>query len=411
MDYRSRIGSNNMKRFFLLFFSLAAFVNAAPYTNIVNDVIQAEETFIYELIVPHTDLPKNRSALRLETRNDFKLLKIDSTDELRPLDKNDSFTMFFGGPKAQKTRIYSFHIKAPKKLGKQDLGSLYWNADGKTTTIEKNISVYVHRPYSKDALDVSLVPSKTTVYEGETFNITLHFHLYDHFHLPLQQPIMDTSSNFNISLIEKPKTDYKPVEDTNNELEASMLFAWLSPTKSGKLAIPPIKVNYTQSTKADVVKTKTLNSTSYEIKNDTISKVAIAAPQSITVIPLPADNKPSNFSGMVGEFSFDANFDHTHLKIGDALTLNINISGDCPPEFIANPKLPDLIGFRWEIPDITIVKKQENSKTITSKNIKVILYPKEKKVFEIPAITYSWFNPIKKKYETASAGPWTIEVE
>ncbi|SIO27557.1 BatD family protein [Fibrobacter sp. UWB11] len=400
-----------MKRFFLLFFSLAAFVNAEPHSNIVNDVIQADETFIYELIVPHKDLPKNRSALRLETRNNFKLLKIDSTDELRPLDKNDAFTMFFGGSQAQRTRIYSFHIKAPEKTGKQVLGSLYWDADGKTTAIESNISVYVHRPYSKDAIDISLVPSKTTVYEGETFSITLKFHLYDHFHTPLQQPVIDTNSNFNITLIEKPKTDYKPVEDTNNELEASMLFAWLSPTKSGKLEISPIKVNYTQSTKDEVVKTKTLNTVSYEIKTDSISKVATATPQSITVIPLPADNKPVNFSGMVGEFRFDANFDRTHLKIGDALTLNINISGDDISGIIANPKLPDLIGFRWEIPEISTVKKNENSKTITSKNIKVILYPKEKKVFEIPAITYSWFNPSKKQYETASAGPWTIEVE
>ena len=39
------------------------------------------------------------------------------------------------------------------------------------------------------------------------------------------------------------------------------------------------------------------------------------------------------------------------------------------------------------------------------------LIPNKSGTLEIPAITYSWFNPSKKKYEKASAGPWTIEVE
>ena len=48
---------------------------------------------------------------------------------------------------------------------------------------------------------------------------------------------------------------------------------------------------------------------------------------------------------------------------------------------------------------------------VTTKNIRVFLYPKKKGQFTIPEITYSWFNPSKKKYETAKAGPWNIEVE
>ena len=48
---------------------------------------------------------------------------------------------------------------------------------------------------------------------------------------------------------------------------------------------------------------------------------------------------------------------------------------------------------------------------ITTKNIRVFLYPKKKGEFTIPEITYSWFNPSKKKYETAKAGPWNVTVE
>jgi hypothetical protein len=114
---------------------------------------------------------------------------------------------------------------------------------------------------------------------------------------------------------------------------------------------------------------------------------------------------------MVGNYSFSANFDRTNLKVGEALTLAISIKGDGTPGTITDPKLPDFSEFRSVPPENSINKKVKGNKVITSKDIKVFLYPKKKGTFEIPAITYSWFNPAKKKYETASAGPWTIEVE
>jgi hypothetical protein len=114
---------------------------------------------------------------------------------------------------------------------------------------------------------------------------------------------------------------------------------------------------------------------------------------------------------MVGNYSFSANFDRTNLKVGEALTLAISIKGDGTPGTITDPKLPDFNDFRSVPPENSINKKVKGNKVITNKDIKVFLYPKKKGTFEIPAITYSWFNPSKKKYETASAGPWTIEVE
>ena len=118
-----------------------------------------------------------------------------------------------------------------------------------------------------------------------------------------------------------------------------------------------------------------------------------------------------NFSGMVGSYSFNADFDRTNLKVGEAMTLTINIKGDGLPGSITDPKLPDFGEFRSVPPENEINKKIVGNKVITTKNIRVFLYPKKKGEFTIPEITYSWFNPSKKAYETAKAGPWNVVVE
>ena len=99
------------------------------------------------------------------------------------------------------------------------------------------------------------------------------------------------------------------------------------------------------------------------------------------------------------------------MTLGDALTLSIQISGDGKPGTITDPKLPDFSDFRSVPPENDIKKKVTGGKVITTKNIRIFLYPKKKGEFEIPAISYNWFNPAKKKYETKTEGPWKIVVE
>jgi hypothetical protein len=209
--------------------------------------------------------------------------------------------------------------------------------------------------------------------------------------------------------------EFKPVEGSRREMQASAKFAWLSPTKSGTLQIPPFKFKYTKRGEPKVVEErKQLGGMSFHaqsIKQESIETETQTPTVTITVKPLPTEGKPENFSGMVGDYKFTADFDRTSLKVGEALTLSINIKGDGTPGTITDPKLPDFSEFRSVPPENNISKKVSGGKVITSKDIKVFLYPKRKGSFEIPAINYSWFNPSKKKYETATAGPWTIEVE
>lgn len=405
-----------MKRILLICLAFAAIASARPSLQVDKDRIEAGQTFHLQLIMPLQELPESRGVPQLETRNGFTFLSLDSSDQVIRPGMEDMFESFFGGgARAYKARVYSFSVRAPKKTGQIDVGQITWEIGGQPQVISSRIPVSVQKSYSDDAISVSLTPSKKSIYEGEQFSVTLGFHTYEHFEGGLQATDMNTGNDFIVHRSDLNNMEFKPVEGARREMQASAKFAWLSPTKSGTLQIPPFKFKYTKRGEPKVVEEKKqmggMSFTSRSVRQESVEAEANSPTINITVKPLPAEGKPADFSGMVGDYKFTADFDRTQLKVGEALTLAIVIKGDGTPGTITDPKLPDFGDFRSVPPENNISKKIAGNKVITTKEIKVFLYPKKKGTFEIPAISYSWFNPSKKKYESTVAGPWTIEVE
>lgn len=395
--------------------ALAAMTFARPSLQFDRERIEMGNTFGLQLVFPLQELPETRSDLRFDSQNGFSLVKIDSTDQtMRP--EVDPFEAFFGGSRARayKARVYTFTLKAPKKTGRISAGAIYLTIDGQERNISGDIPVNIQRAFADDAVTISVTPSKKSVYEGEQFSVNLGIHTYEHFEGNLQATDMNTGNDFIVHRSDLANMKFEPVPNTRRDLQASAKFAWLSPTKSGNLQIPAFKFKYTKLGEPKVVEEKkqmgNMSFSSRSVKQESVEAEATSPSVNITVKPLP-DGKPENFSGMVGNYSFNADFDRTKLKVGEALTLSINIKGDGLPGSITDPKLPDFSDFRSVPPENSISKKVVGNKVITSKAIKVFLYPKKKGEFTIPEIKYSWFNPSKKKYETAVAGPWNIEVE
>lgn len=405
-----------MKRIVLLCLGMATLAAARPSLQLNTERVEAGKNFGLQLVFPLQELPENRSDLQFTAQNGFSLVKTDSTDQIIRPGFDDMFESFFGGGgRAYKARVYTFHLKAPKKTGRIGAGQISMTIDGQKHTIAGEIPVDIQRSFNDDALTVTLKPSKTTIYEGEQISVTLGFHTYEHFEGNLQATDMNTGNDFIVHRSDLANMKFEPVENARRELEASAKFAWLSPTKSGSLQIPPFKFKYTKRGEPKVVEEKkqmgAMSFSSRTVKQESVEAETSTQPLNITVKPLPNEGKPEDFSGMVGNYSFKAEFDRTELKVGEAMTLSINIKGDGLPGSIADPKLPDFSDFRSVPPENNISKKISGNKVVTTKSTKVFLYPKKKGEFTIPEIKYSWFNPAKKKYETAVAGPWTITVE
>ncbi|MCF0222850.1 MAG: protein BatD, partial [Fibrobacter sp.] len=407
-----------MKRYILICLGLSIFAFARPSLQVDRERIEAGQKFGLQLVVPLQEVPENRGELSMHTQNGFTLLGLDSADKVIRPDFDDMFESFFSrgqGNGAYKARIYTFSLKAPQKTGTINAGSITWVINGETQTISPSTQITVQKSYNDEALAVSLEPSKKTIYEGEQFSVTLGFHTFEHFEGNLQATDMSTGNDFILHRSDLSNMKFEPVQGARREMQAHAKFAWLSPTKSGTLQIPPFKFKYTKRGEPKVVEEKKqmggMSFSSRSIRQESVEAETSTPIVNIVVKPLPEEGKPSDFSGMVGDYKFSANFDKESLKVGEALTLSISIRGDGTPGTITDPKFPDFSDFRSVPPENTINKKISGNKVVTSKDIRIFLYPKKKGEFTIPSISYSWFNPSKKKYETATAGPWNIIVE
>ena len=406
-----------MKRILLICLALALGAIARPSLQLDKERIESGKTFGLQLVYPLSDLPENRSGFSIDTQNGFTFMGLDSSDQVIRPSMEDMFNSFFGGGNrgGYKARIYTFKLRAPKKTGRLNVGKILIEFDGQRHPITGDIPVTIQRAYTDDALAVSLTASKKAIYEGEQFYVTLGLHTYEHFEGNLQATDMNTGNDFIVHRSDLSNLKFEPVEGNRREMQASAKFAWLSPTKSGNLQIPPFKFKYTKRGEPKIVEeNKQMGGMSFHsqsIRQESVEAEAQSPIINIMVKPLPEEGRPANFSGMVGSYSFTADFDRTNLKVGEALTLSVEIKGDGTPGTLTDPKFPDFSDFRSVPPENNISKKIVGNKVITTKNIKVFLYPKKKGEFSIPEISYSWFNPAKKKYETAKAGPWNIVVE
>lgn len=123
----------------------------------------------------------------------------------------------------------------------------------------------------------------------------------------------------------------------------------------------------------------------------------------ITVLPFPEEGKPEHFNGAVGDFQFFAGADPRELKVGDPITLKMQIEGDGNLAAVNCPELKNTEGFKTYSPQT----KQENN----TKTFEQIIMPITDTVREIPEIVFSFFAPQQREYKTVKRGPIPIAVK
>jgi len=128
----------------------------------------------------------------------------------------------------------------------------------------------------------------------------------------------------------------------------------------------------------------------------------------IKVYPLPEQNRPPDFSGLVGQYSLAAEAAPTEVNIGDPITLNIMVTG---AEFMENVVLPPLadqpvLKDNFKVPEeIGAGEIDGRVKTFT-----LTIRAKDPSVKEIPGISLNYFNPETGKYEFAATQVIPLQV-
>jgi tetratricopeptide (TPR) repeat protein len=258
------------------------------------------------------------------------------------------------------------------------------------TTTKPNLLERSRQPVSNPDPKVFIRTNvdKQTVYTGEEINFQIHL-------------FRRVSIWSNIS-IDQPKfkgflvNDQKPREETIQNLNAKRYYVFevmnkaLFPLEPGEFTIEPAVVSFVLNTGREYLKTD---------------------PVTITVLPLPQENKPPFFEGAVGEFQLSASINATEIKVNNPINVQIHIDGKGNHLAIKNVHFESSDDtfkiYRSEIEDSVDPDTQKLNKRI----LNYVVVPLKTGDLTVPSFFLAFFNPKIQTYETLQSDPTPIHVE
>ena len=142
----------------------------------------------------------------------------------------------------------------------------------------------------------------------------------------------------------------------------------------------------------------------------TVKKTISAGARTINVKPLPEANKPIDFKGAVGDFSFKVVPSKNQVKFGESLDINVEVSGKGNLKLFELPKLEFPTAF-----DVFEPKHSEEVNTPLSGMVGKIsdtytIVPQAKGKYPIKPLVFSYFDLKSNSYKTITSEEFIVEV-
>lgn len=259
-----------------------------------------------------------------------------------------------------------------------------------------------------DRVFVVLEPKKKSIYINEIVPLTIKLYVNKVGLRDVQFPSID-QEDFSLTEFEKPK-QYQDIY-SNVEYEVIEFNTTFFALKPGDFKLGPAKIKCSLLVKKQSKSSQSgfnddffdsgvfddffgrYESYSLELKSSEIP---------ISVLPVPQEGKPDDFSGAIGEFDFNVSLSPNEVKVGDPITLKASIKGEGNFSTVKLPIVKDNSNFKIYEPQI----KQEAQ----AKNFEQIIMPLNEQVTEIPSLDFSFFNTKTGQYTTINKGPFAIKV-
>lgn len=273
------------------------------------------------------------------------------------------------GDTIYKTPATTFEVPSPSRI----------NSGAKGPVL--NIEAYANAPPS--------------IFPGQRFTVGYRFYYNDNIELKVQElPLLEAKGfkkigSPKISDVNQGTVSIRGIEQ---EVEA---------VKAGKYPFGPSFIEgyiYRQ----DNFGRKQIFSKDIRAEADTVT---------ITVSDFPEKGKPASFNGSIGEdldFSVEL-LSYKDMQVGDTISLALKFSGKGDLSTIQIPKLccePGFPGF-FEMSDIPPIPTPGNGNVVYFVELRAI----SPKVRAIPAIEFSYYNPVKGVYEIRRSEPIPITVQ
>lgn len=270
-------------------------------------------------------------------------------------------------------------------------------------------------------LFIKVIPSKKKVFVGE--QVLLTYKIYSKVpvsQLSLSKPsyagfwVKDVDNGNNSGALQQ-SSEYVNGEEY---ISAVLYEVVVVPQKSGVFEIDPLVVNCVvqlqnknsgrrSNDPFDAFFNDPFFSRSYVNVNKELRTKSLQ----LEVRSLPTANRPESFDNAVGQYTFSAAVDREELKTNEAITLTLIVKGNGNIDLVDIPRpiLPP--DFEVYDPKVTLNAKAQSQGLSGTKKAEYLIIPRAAGTFDIPSISFSFFNPKKGVYEELKSDSFSISVE
>jgi hypothetical protein len=130
----------------------------------------------------------------------------------------------------------------------------------------------------------------------------------------------------------------------------------------------------------------------------------------VDIQPLPVDIQPPGFSGLVGRFQVRVMPSAETVKLGESVTLTIDVVGDGTLAGFKLPQTPADAGFR-AYDDAPVIKTKLLDGRFRSKlTVRRAVVPEEEGTLTVPPVSFVTYDPAAGQYLTVASEPLVVTV-
>ena len=313
------------------------------------------------------------------------------------------------------SKTYSYFLQ-PLKKGSIIIKQASIEIDGeeyKSLPIEVLITDSVSQPsesvtqyYNDDDIELRALISKGSPYLNEP--ITVIYKLYYKAPINISDARETETPNYKDFWSQTIKIPQLKVQREIYKGQNYNVVEWrkvvLYPQKSGQLEISPLSLNLVLDVPTD--KRDFFGNVIY----DQTTQIISTGMRTINVKDLPLNNKPSSFTGAVGQFEFDVILNKSSLRATESFQAELEVKGE------GNLKLFDL-------PDLQVPSSMELFEPQREESINTNLsgmsgsvtklftvIPRFQGSFPIEEVEFSYFDPQLESYKTLKSPRLTVDV-
>jgi BatD DUF11 like domain len=254
---------------------------------------------------------------------------------------------------------------------------------------------------------------KREMYVGESVPAAIQLGMRDGFAISNSLPTLNGSDFTMNNLSVQPERSPKVIDGKH-----FTVYTWhsiLAAVKPGTFSVnftAPVTVRVRTQPRGDSLLDDMLGDPFMQnIFGSSIQKnITVTSPDTaFTVLALPTEGRPPDFGGAVGSFKISTDISSAKTTAGDPLTLRMHVNGTGNFDRVQSSMLGGSTEWKTYEPKAKF-SPSEPSGYRGEKDFEQPLIATQAGTLTIPALTFNYFDPGTRKYETARSSPLSVTV-